>query len=233
MSKLAILSGAGISAESGLKTFRDAGGLWEQYPVMEVASYEGWLKNPELVLEFYNQRRKQACQAVPNAGHRILAELEQWFQVTVITQNVDALHEKAGSSRVIHLHGELSKVRSSTHPSYIREIGDKEIHIGDCCPMGGQLRPHIVWFGESVPLFEEAIPYVEEADYFAIVGTSLNVYPAAGLLGYFPLNRPVFVIDPNEVPVPTSRKAVFIRKGAGEGAAVLKELLLKLEKLTP
>lgn len=232
MKKLAILSGAGISAESGLKTFRDAGGLWERYPVMQVASYDGWQKDPELVLNFYNERRKQAHSALPNSGHLRLAQLEKWFHVTIITQNVDALHEKAGSSRVVHLHGELSKVRSCTDPSYIIDIGNKEIHRGDCCPSGGQLRPHIVWFGESVPLFEEAISLVGEADYFVVIGTSLNVYPAAGLLRYFPLHKPMFVIDPNEVPVPTYRKAEVIRKGAGEGSADLMNYLFQMENIT-
>ena len=231
MKKLVVLSGAGISAESGLKTFRDAGGLWEKYPVMEVASYEGWIKNPELILQFYNERRKQAFNAKPNKGHTGLAELEKWFDVNIITQNVDNLHEKAGSSKIIHLHGELSKVHSTANPENVKDIGDAEIRMGDLAPDGGQWRPHIVWFGEAVPMIEPAAEEVKKADYFVVIGTSLNVYPAAGLLHYLPRNTPVFVIDPNEVPVSGNLKIHVIRKGAGEGVEILRSMLLEFENI--
>ncbi len=197
MKKLVVLTGAGISAESGIKTFRDSGGLWENHDVMEVASIEGWHRNKELVLNFYNQRRSQALAAQPNEGHKALARLESYFEVHIITQNVDSLHEKAGSTRIIHLHGELSKVRSTLYPELVYEWGDKPIHLGDKCEKGGQLRPHIVWFGEAVPMMEAAIEVTAQADIFVVVGTSLNVYPAAGLLDYVSSNTPKYIIDPN------------------------------------
>jgi NAD-dependent deacetylase len=201
--KIVVLTGAGISAESGIKTFRDSDGLWENYDVMEVASIEGWYKNPELILRFYNERRLQAYNAQPNEGHLALARLEESFEVIIVTQNVDNLHEKAGSSNVIHLHGELSKVRSTSHPHLIYEWGDKPIHLGDKCEKGSQLRPHIVWFGEAVPMMEEAVKVTLEADIFMVVGTSLNVYPAAGLLDYVGNDIPKYIIDPH---IPTVRK---------------------------
>ncbi len=191
-----VLSGAGISAESGLKTFRDAGGLWEGHDVMEVASIEGWRKNPELVLDFYNQRRKQAMHAKPNAGHVALARLEREFDVTIITQNVDTLHEQAGSSHVIHLHGNLFQSKSSVDDSLVYDIEDKEINIGDRCEKGSQLRPNIVWFGEMVPMMEVAATMASSCDIFMVVGTSLAVYPAAGLLDFVNPEVPKYIIDP-------------------------------------
>ena len=204
MKNLVILTGAGMSAESGISTFRDAGGLWDQYPVEQVATPEGYIANPQLVIQFYNERRKQLLQVKPNRGHELVAELEKYFNVTVITQNVDNLHERAGSSHVIHLHGELTKVTSTlqpNNPNYIKELKPEEfeVKIGDLAADGSQFRPFIVWFGESVPMIEKAIEYVETADVFLIIGTSLNVYPAAGLLNYVPRDVPVYLIDPKEV----------------------------------
>lgn len=230
MKKIVVLSGAGMSAESGIPTFRDMGGLWEQYPVEQVATPEGYRKDPELVLRFYNERRKQLTSVEPNQGHRLLAELEKNYDVTVITQNVDNLHERAGSSRVIHLHGELTKVTSSRSPGnllYVKELQPEqyEVKMGDLADDGSQLRPYIVWFGEAVPMIEEAIQYVSRADIFVIIGTSMNVYPAAGLLGYVPRNARVFLIDPNEVSVQSHHQIELICKGASEGVAVLLSLL--------
>lgn len=224
--KLVVLTGAGISAESGIKTFRDSGGLWENYDVMEVASYDGWLKNKELVLEFYNQRRRQLEAAQPNAAHIGIAELEKYFDVQIITQNVDNLHERAGSKNILHLHGELTKARSSKYPDYVTEIGYNNIKIGDKCPKGGQLRPHIVWFGEAVPAMEEAIEIASRADIFVVIGTSLNVYPAAGLVDYVAAKVPVYLIDPNEVTTTIRRKYEFIKEKASVGVQILKEKIL-------
>lgn len=225
---LVVLSGAGISAESGLKTFRDMGGLWEQYRIEDVATSEAWAKNPELVLEFYNERRKQAAAAKPNAGHLALARLEKHFNVKIITQNVDSLHEKAGSTDVLHLHGELSKVRSEKDESVIYEIGGGAIKLGDLAEDGGQLRPHIVWFGEAVPMMDLAANYCLNADIFILVGTSLQVYPAAGLVGYVGNDVPKFVVDPNENEYIFSKNKVeFIRKTAAEGLPKLAERLVK------
>lgn len=193
--KLVVLTGAGMSAESGINTFRDADGLWEGHDVMEVASPNGWHKNPEIVLDFYNKRRKQLLEVKPNAAHIALADLENDYDVHIITQNVDDLHERAGSSNVLHLHGELLKTRSTLDDSYILEWKN-DINIGDCCPKNGQLRPHIVWFGEAVPAMEEAIAITETADVVVVIGTSLQVYPAAGLMNYAPSHSPVFYIDP-------------------------------------
>ncbi len=226
MKKLVVLTGSGISAESGLKTFRETGGLWENYDVTEVASPEGWEKNSNLVLKFYNERRAQLKDAKPNAGHTGLADLEKYFDVHIITQNVDNLHERAGSKNVLHLHGLLTHVRSTGDPSLVYDIGYKEIKLGDTCEKGHQLRPHIVWFGEPVPAIEEAAGIASTADIFAVIGTSLVVYPAAGLVGYVPVNIPVFVIDPNDVSVPLSRKIEFIKEGAGKGVGILKEKLI-------
>jgi NAD-dependent deacetylase len=195
MKKLVVLTGAGISAESGISTFRDSGGLWEGHDVMEVASPEGWRNNMSLVLDFYNQRRKQALEAKPNEAHFELAKLENHFDVTIITQNVDNLHEKAGSSKIIHLHGELFKSQSSKDPNLVYDINGSEIKLGDLCEKGSQLRPYIVWFGEAVPLMEKAIEAAAEADIFAIVGTSLLVYPAAGLIQYAPHGIPKYLVD--------------------------------------
>jgi len=218
MQNLVVLTGAGMSAESGIRTFRDSNGLWEEYDVMEVASIQGWYKNPALILSFYNERRKQMFDCEPNTGHKLLADLEKKFKVRIITQNIDNLHEKAGSSQVLHLHGELTKARSSADPSLVYEIGNKEIKIGEMCEKGSQLRPFIVWFGEEVPKLEEAIHLVECADILCIIGTSLNVYPAAGLLHYAPAGCPVYLIDPNP-PSGLPKRIHVIAKGAGEGVA--------------
>ena len=228
---LVVLSGAGMSAESGISTFRDAGGLWEQYPVAQVASIEGYMRNPELVTNFYNERRRQLKEVEPNEGHRGVAALERWYDVTVVTQNVDNLHERAGSSRVIHLHGELVKACSSRDPydpRYIRTLKpDEDIHMGEKVGDGSQLRPFIVWFGEAVPEIETAVGYVRQADIFVIIGTSLNVYPAAGLLSYVPRRAEVFLIDPKPVDTHSSHSVHVIRKGASEG---VRELVRILEK---
>jgi len=232
MKKVVILSGAGMSAESGISTFRGAGGLWNNYPVEQVATPEAYRQNPELVLRFYNERRKQLLDVKPNRGHELLADIEKDFDVTVVTQNVDNLHERAGSTHVIHLHGELTKVCSSRDPydeRYVRELQPKEyeVKIGDKADDGTQCRPYIVWFGEAVPKIETAVEYVQQADIFVIIGTSMNVYPAAGLLNYVPHNAEIYLIDPNEVNVMSSRNITVIRKGASEG---MEELLSRLRK---
>ena len=224
---LVILSGAGMSQESGLKTFRDMGGIWEQFDVTEVASPEAWQNNQELVMRFYNERRKQLFEVQPNAGHLEIAELEEWFDVKVVTQNVDDLHEMAGSTNVLHLHGELRKVRSTIDPSLIYTMKQWELKLGDVCELGSQLRPHIVWFGEAVPAMQEAIPIIQEADIFVVVGTSLAVYPAAGLVNYCSPEIPIFVVDPS-CPTVYKNNVTNKKKKAGEG---IKELKLKLEKL--
>lgn len=230
MKNLVVLSGAGMSAESGISTFRDAGGLWDKYPVMQVATPEGYARDPELVINFYNERRKQLLDVEPNAGHRGVAELEKDFNVTVVTQNVDNLHERAGSTHVIHLHGELTKVSSSRdpyNPRFIRELNPEEyeVKLGDKAEDGSQFRPFIVWFGEAVPEIERAIDYVERADIFVIIGTSMNVYPAAGLLNYVPRHAEVYLIDPKPVDTHSMRPIHVIRKGASEGVKELKSLL--------
>lgn len=219
---LVVLSGAGMSAESGISTFRESGGLWEQYSIEEVATPEAFSSNPELVLEFYNQRRAQLDKVKPNRGHEIIAELEKQFKVTVITQNVDNLHERAGSTNILHLHGELTKVRSTEHSSLIYDIGTKNIKLGDVCEKGAQLRPHIVWFGEAVPAMDAAIPLVNSADILVVIGTSLNVYPAAGLVSYTKPDVPKYIIDPNNVEIPYGLSFNVIKKQAGEGMEELK-----------
>lgn len=231
MKKIVVLTGAGMSAESGISTFRDSGGLWEKYPVEQVATPEGYAANPKLVIDFYNERRKQLLNVGPNMGHRILAELEKYFDITVVTQNVDNLHERAGSTKVIHLHGELTKVTSSrepNNPKYIKELSPEcyDVKIGDLADDGSQLRPFIVWFGEAVPMIETAIDCVEKADIFVIIGTSMNVYPAAGLLNYVGGNVPVYLIDPNPVNISSNRKIHVISKGASEGMENLRKILL-------
>lgn len=226
--KLVILSGAGISQESGLKTFRDMGGLWEQYDVTEVASPEAWKRNPELVLRFYNERRRQLWEAEPNEGHKGIASLEDWFDVEVITQNVDDLHEQAGSSNVLHLHGELRKARSSSHPGLIYTLSHWELKMGDTCAKGSQLRPHIVWFGEMVTEIKNAISIAQKADIFVVVGTSLMVYPAASLINYIRPGTPVFVIDPHR-PEVYYKEVVYIQEKAGKGVGILKRELEKLK----
>ena len=212
---IVVLTGAGISAESGLSTFRDNGGLWEQHSVYDVATPEAFERNRDLLLRFYNERRRQLQTVQPNPAHRLLAELESRFQVTVVTQNVDDLHERGGSSNVLHLHGELTKARSSAYPDLIYDIGYNDINPGDTCDRGTQLRPHIVWFGEEVPMLEAAADVVRTADQLLIVGTSLQVYPAAGLVYEVDFDVPITVIDPGE-PASVSRAKV-IRKGASEG----------------
>ncbi len=225
--KLVVLTGAGISAESGISTFRDAGGLWEGYDVMEVASPQGWKNNRELVLEFYNQRRRQIIKAEPNSAHTALASLEKNFDVTIITQNIDDLHERGGSSHVLHLHGEIRKSRSTLDHSLVYNIQGTELSSGDKCERGAQLRPHIVWFGEAVPMIEEAIRYCIQADIFVVIGTSMVVYPAASLIEFVPNECVKYIIDPNKpdiyYPPPNT---VYIEKKATEG---MKELLKILE----
>ncbi len=224
---LVILSGAGMSQESGLKTFRDMGGLWEQYDVTEVASPEAWANNPELVMRFYNERRKQLFKVKPNAGHFGIADLEEWFDVSIVTQNVDDLHEISGSTNVLHLHGELRKVRSTIDSNLVYTMKNWELKFGDLCELGSQLRPHIVWFGEAVPAMQDAIPVIQKADILVVIGTSLAVYPAAGLVNYSPPEIPIFVVDPNR-PAVHQTNVTYIEKKVGEGII---ELKLKLEKL--
>lgn len=229
MKKLVILTGAGISAESGIKTFRESGGLWEEYDVTEVASPMGWALNRELVLKFYNDRRKQLSESKPNAGHTGLAALEKYFDVQIITQNIDNLHEKAGSTKILHLHGELTKARSSVDPSLVYEIGYNDINSGDKCEKGSQLRPHIVWFGEAVPMMDEAIRITSEADLFAVIGSSLNVYPAAGLIEHAPVRALLWLIDPNDVYLPQVRKIEIIKEPATKGVEILTRRLRELQ----
>lgn len=231
MKKIVFLTGAGMSAESGIKTFRDAGGLWEEYPVMQVASHDGWLADPELVNRFYNERRKQLISCTPNEGHKLVAELEKNFEVVVVTQNVDNLHEKAGSSKVVHLHGELMKVcssRDTENQHFWRTMteDDYEVKPGEKAGDGSLLRPYIVFFQESVPKMEEAVIEAQDADIFVIIGTSLNVYPAAGLVQYVKRGTPVYLIDPKPTVGPaSSSNLTIIAKGASEG---MKELMEKL-----
>jgi NAD-dependent deacetylase len=223
MKRLVVLTGAGMSAESGISTFRDSGGLWEQYRIEDVATPEAWHRNPKLVLDFYNQRRRQLMDCVPNEGHIGLAELEKDFEIHIISQNVDNLHEQAGSTRVLHLHGELTKA-CDEYKSVVKDIGYNDIHLGD--KIGNtQARPFIVWFGEAVPAMAEAIEITQKADIFVVIGTSLNVYPAASLLNYVPKEVPIYLIDPN--PVNSYREVFVISKGASEGLKELKEILLK------
>jgi NAD-dependent deacetylase len=226
MKNLVVLTGSGISAESGLKTFRESGGLWEGYDVYEVATPEGWHKNPAMVLEFYNQRRKQALKAKPNNAHRILAELEEHFNVTIITQNVDNLHEKAGSTNIIHLHGELFKSRSTIDENLIYEVDGWELNLGDTCEKGAQLRPHIVWFGEMVPMMDIAVQVTATAEIYLVVGTSLVVYPAAGLLDYAGSDIPKFIVDPNMPEVRNRPNLFLIEEKASVGMQKVKEILL-------
>ena len=226
--KLVVLTGAGISAESGIKTFRDSDGLWEGHNVQDVATPEGWNKNPALVLDFYNQRRKQLKEVQPNLGHQILAELEAHFDVFIITQNVDDLHERAGSKNVLHLHGELLKVRSTANPNYILDWTE-DLNFDDLDNNNNQLRPHIVWFGEEVPALEEAISITETADYFAVIGTSLQVYPAAGLIDFTNSKIPIYYIDPKPIKIPNLRNPLHvIPEVASEGMKLLKKALIAL-----
>lgn len=228
MKKIVVLTGAGMSAESGIATFRDSGGLWAQYRIEDVATPEGFRRNPQLVLDFYNKRRRESLLAQPNAGHIGLAAMEQEYDVTIVTQNVDNLHEKAGSSKIVHLHGELLKARSSVNSTKIYPLDPEnpDINVGDICDDGFPLRPHIVWFGEAVPLMDEAVEIVKRAEALVVIGTSLNVYPAAGLINYVCAGIPVYVIDPNEVSV-SQKNVHFIRKGASDGVVELLDLLKK------
>ncbi len=228
MKKVVILSGAGISAESGISTFRDSGGLWEKYDIMEVATFEAWTRNRALVLDFYNQRRKQVHEVIPNQGHFELVKMEEDFDVQIVTQNVDDLHERAGSTNVLHLHGELKKVRSTLNENLIYELDGWELKEGDVCELGSQLRPHIVWFGEAVPAIEDAIPFFSEADYCIVVGTSLNVYPAAGLIHYLPPRAKLFLVDPHELPgISAESRISFIQEPASTGLKKVRKLMLK------
>ena len=222
--KLVVLSGAGISAESGVKTFRDSNGLWENHRIEDVASFEGFQKNPQMVLDFYNARRKQLREVKPNNAHLILAEFEAFFDVEIITQNVDDLHERAGSTKITHLHGELLKVRPIDSETEILQWKE-DLNVGDCNAKGIQLRPHIVWFGEMVPEMEKAIKLTAEADIFLIIGTSMQVYPAAGLINYVPPSCEVFVIDPNLENM-YAKYENFFKTSATEGIKKLRELLL-------
>ena len=221
---IVVLTGAGISAESGLKTFRDSDGLWNGYDVYEVASPQGWDKDPEMVLNFYNDRRKDVAAAQPNAAHIGLAELEKDFNVTIITQNIDDLHERAGSSKVIHLHGQIFLMRSVKDESLVYEIKG-QIKVGDTAADGGQLRPHIVWFGEAVPMMDKAVSILQDCDYFVVAGTSLQVYPAASLLEYAPRYLPKFIIDKKIPEMGHYPNITFIEKPATAGVAQLKKLL--------
>lgn len=227
MKKLVVLSGAGMSAESGLAVFRGSYGMWDKYKIEDVATLDGWYQNPRQVLDFYNQRRRELLNVEPNAGHKGLKELEKYFDVRIITQNVDNLHERAGSSNIIHLHGELMSARSEKDEDIRVKLTseDCDIHIGDKAPDGAQLRPDIVWFGERVPMMRYAGEWASEADIFVVIGTSLNVYPAAGLLAFIKSGIPVYLIDPNEVTDPYGNVTHYIRKGAGEGVKELITLL--------
>ena len=227
MKNLVILTGAGMSSESGIRTFRDSGGLWEEYKVEDVATPEAWDRDIDLVLRFYNERRRQLATCSPNAGHTGLAALEKHFNVQIITQNIDNLHERGGSTRILHLHGELTKVRSSIDPSYITDIGYNDIIRGDKCPTGGQLRPHIVWFGEEVPMMDEAVRLTGMADIFVVIGSSLNVYPAAGLIRFAPAGASLWLIDPKDVAIPGNRHVEVIKAKASDGVALLTRRLLE------
>ena len=235
--KIAVLTGAGVSAESGISTFRDANGLWDNYNVEDVATLEGWNRNPALVLDFYNQRRRQLATVKPNAAHLAIASLEDNYDVTVITQNIDNLHERAGSTRIIHLHGELTKVRPENRynerngfsEDMVFDIGYGDINLGDTSVDGIQLRPHIVWFGEAVPKIEQAIDVVEAADILLIVGTSLQVYPAAGLYEYAKASTPIYIIDPKDVPVRDGR-ITHIKSVATVGMEKFIEIISKKDE---
>lgn len=226
MKKIVVLTGAGISAESGISTFRDAGGLWEGHDVMEVASPMGWQRDPELVLNFYNLRRKNVIDAQPNEGHRALANLEQHFDVHIITQNVDDLHERAGSTKILHLHGELLKVRSTLDDRKIYEWR-KDLNLGDKCERGSQLRPHIVWFGEAVPAMEEALAITQTADILLVVGTSLVVYPAASLVNFVQHGTPIYIIDPNKPAVSPLPNLHFLEMKASIGVPHVAQALIQ------
>ncbi len=224
---LVVFTGAGISAESGIKTFRDAGGLWEEFKIEDVATPQAWKKNQDLVLEFYNQRRKQVMEAKPNAAHLLLAELQEYFDVQVVTQNVDDLHERAGSKKVLHLHGEIMKARSSVDPKLVYHLEAAELKKGDICEKNSQLRPHIVWFGEAVTEMDHANYLASQSDLFVVIGTSMNVYPAAGIINFVLPRVPKWVVDPVEFDLDYVNGLKQINKTAVQGAAELKAELLK------
>lgn len=226
MKNVVVFTGAGISAESGIKTFRDSGGQWDEYDLNNVATPEAWERNPILVLDFYNARRKQVMKAKPNSAHKALVELEQKFNVQIITQNVDDLHERAGSKNVLHLHGEIMKAQSTADPSLVHTLQNSSLLHGDKCKNGSQLRPHIVWFGELVPNMELAYLLVENADILIVTGTSLNVYPAAGLVEYAPKKSAKYIIDPNDVSLVIEEGFTYIKKNAGNGLPELCQKLL-------
>ena len=226
MKNLVVLSGAGISADSGLATFRDSGGLWEGYDINDVATVEAWHRNKEMVLDFYNLRRKQAAEAQPNAAHKAISKLDQEFNVTVITQNVDDLHERSGSKNILHLHGLLREAKSEKNHDLVVDIGGRKIEIGDKASDGAQLRPNVVWFGEAVPMYEEAIPIVAEAEIFIVVGTSLAVYPAAALVDYVPASAKKYVVDPSIPDMPSLNNWTKFQETAAEGVPKLVNKLI-------
>lgn len=227
MKKLVVLTGAGISAESGLKTFRDSDGLWEGYDIEDVATPEAWQRNPSLVQEFYNLRRKQVIEAEPNAAHYALVKLEEKYDVTIITQNIDDLHERAGSSKVVHLHGIITRSQSSINPNLTYPIEGWELKMSDVCELGSPLRPHVVWFGEAVPMIETAAYLCSEADLFLLVGTSLAVYPAAGLIHYVPNDSLKYIIDPKIPPVSGLGSVTLVEEKASTGVPKVVEELLQ------
>lgn len=231
MSKIVVFTGAGVSAESGLKTFRDSGGLWENYNIQDVATPEAFERDPELVLKFYNMRRKQLCESEPNEAHKAIAELESKYEVQVITQNIDDLHERAGSSNVLHLHGELKKAQSTKDPKLVTEIDGWELNYGDKCDLGSQLRPHVVWFGEAVPNMPKAYKIAERAGLLLVVGTSLSVYPAAGIVDFAPSAIKKYLIDPSDVSVLNVENLEIIKEKASSGVPKLVNQLLSQESI--
>jgi NAD-dependent deacetylase len=226
--KIVVFSGAGMSAESGIKTFRDTGGLWEEYKIEDVATFDAWLKNQDLVLDFYNQRRKQVMEAQPNEAHYLVAELQKHFDVQVITQNIDDLHERAGSEKVLHLHGEIMKGRSTAKYELVYDLKHWEIKSGDKCEVGSQIRPHIVWFGEAVPEMDRATELAEKADVFITIGTSLNVYPAANLIHVIEGHVPKFLVDPGDFNLDYIKNLTIIKATAVEGMKILSKKLNEL-----
>lgn len=230
MKRIVAFTGAGVSAESGIDTFRDSGGLWDRYNITDVATPEAFERNPEMVLEFYNERRRKVLESEPNAAHRAIADLEEAYEVVVVTQNIDDLHERAGSSQVVHLHGEIRKVRSSVDPDLLYEVGKEGIQLGQTCDKGSQLRPHVVWFGEAVPMLEVAAKEIEQADLLLVVGSSLNVYPAAGLVFYAPSHAQKYLVDPKaEEDAVDMSGFMAIPEKAGVGVPKLVERLLEKE----
>jgi NAD-dependent deacetylase len=225
--RIVVFTGAGVSAESGIKTFRDSDGLWENYKIEDVATPQAWNKNPALVNEFYNLRRKQVLEVQPNEAHKAIVKLEKKFDLNIITQNIDDLHERAGSKKVLHLHGEIRKVRSTVKSNLIYDLAGWELKMGDKCELGSQLRPHIVWFGEAVPMMDMAMSLVSVADIFLVIGTSLNVYPAAGLLSYADRSIPKYLVDPNPQNIGRIEHLTILAEKAGEGVPKLVEELLK------